>query len=218
MMKNVHKKLFVFYAAVFIIGYFLFNRTQYHIQFVDSYRFAASKLVTCIPTACPAGVLHNGIIYYEHTVPLIASVNALNAIGYCYYYLKQYGQALEYFQKACKYSPHHFSYRFNLAVTYARLNRHAQAREQMSIALDKINDINNFFNPDIIFSDVNKPREILDNKDLRVTYEWYHAKKQAVDFISSMEGDKGIDLNNLSLYYYVPIFSININGKQTKVF
>jgi tetratricopeptide (TPR) repeat protein len=194
-------------------------------QFLDNYKWAGEALVNCATDACDTNTLKSGVHYYYHLSKIFPNISAeYNAIGFCFYYLKEYREAQTYFSKAISLDSKNSGLYFNLGMNFLQMKEYDKALNALTTGKSQLAPLTLLL-PNFI----SHPRVPGISAEQSAKMEYLNAVLQYEALLTLTEGllhtdnaqqkkDLAVQLQEkitqYKLFYYMPIYKLNYQGKK----
>lgn len=232
MILNTLRRCWILYLLLFLIAVFGVDYHKTAVRTVDQlkdlsttlYRFAkgdaAYKYVDVML----------GVRYYKNIATLVPDPSpAYGVIGFCYYHMKDYSNAIKFYKKAVQGKKVFLGFYYNLGMAYYRRGKFKRAVESFQQALEA-DPLDTLVYPNMIFPSqpvITKAETGADIKKERMM-QLILGRKKALKMITlsqealedSLKGkdDAGKDKLLENLYYYPPSRTIYIKGQRELTF
>ena len=216
-----------------LIGFVLFraiDQRVIHYQFLDSYRPVVNQLSQCVLESCGDHVLKEGVLYYSHFTKVLPELmEGHNALGYCLYNLQDFRRSIKSFDEAVRLNPKNPGLYFNQTMALLQLGDYVKALDSLKKGISIFSPDTFFYTHMVIPFKKQLPPDIANQPASQLSFAADQYKKllalteQITRTTEPLTKKKLIEnlhqkIKAYGLYYYMPLYHMNINGQPTDFF
>lgn len=220
-MTSNQRPTFWFSTAALLVGLlafssFFIHMDRWRINVLNGIRSTPYDLVECINKKnCSPKTWTDGIYYYQNLKPRFSSSAELeNALGYCFFQLKEYALAIKHFKEALRLDHNqNYGYVYNLSVALMMRGNKTEALKYLTEGQALLKS-ESLFKSTLVFPSAGRFESLVGQpNNAQIISQWIWISNQNSTLLKNSQNPSGDDV----LFYYIPLFKVIVNGQEQSI-